>query len=506
MTEACLRSLREGRSLGSILEVLPEGGAWTEQALGCAHEALAALRVADPGAAEVVAALLPSPVVPPPRPPASDESADEQSDEEPMDEGAYGAVPPTGATALATQLEQDRNMARAEAAAKVARIAARQHIAKFAARYFRKTESVDKEDGTQCAAWMPCAALAEVQGLRAGSKLAGNGTHFKSTVMDTEHMARFIAANHAWLDANAVATEDIPLRVAREGSWATADALVTDLREARRAVLRYVAELEAVIAHLRNVFQTLDTAHASGGAEAVLSVIKVMDKRKRGRNDRLKLPYRKLTEEDQAFARDMLPGHGDAVMDGRRVLSVLHGLRILVWRHTDEPFPGALVLNCPSVLNSRVKWKGGKERGLAAAQRIIADLERCMLTPPTLWVCHQPPLAGAARLAAVAMQRERAAVPPVTAWRQMSPILLLTEPRSLALEPFCDPAPTQLAGKFTARPNRYPCSVAVNPPAVFELSSGPRSGPLLPRQQGLVVHDSVGQWVHAPGYVTVHQI
>ena len=334
-----------------------------------------------------------------------------------------------------------------------------------------------------------------------GSKLAGNGTHFKSTVMDTEHMARFIATHHAWLDAHSIANEDIPLRVAREGSWPTAEALVTDLREARRAVLRYVAELECVVAHMMSVFQSLDTAYSSGGSEAVLSVIRVLDKRKRGRNDRLKLPYRKLTEEDQAFARDMLPGHGDNIVDGRRVLSVLHGLRILMWRHTDELFPGTLVLNSPAVLNNRVKWKEGKERGLEAARRIAAELEHCIKNPSSsTWVCAQP-LSGAVTMAAEAMRRERAAVPSVTAWRHMPSATVFVEPRSLALEPFCDPAPTQLAGKFTARPNRYPCSVMVNPPAVFELSSGVRTGPLLPRQQGLVVHDSVGQWVHAPGYI-----
>ena len=149
-----------------ILEVLPEVGAWTAQALGCAHKALSVLKKSGRSdIVDIVEGLLPPPEVPPlPRPSTpTTESSSEHSDDEPADDGAYGAVTPVGATALITALEQDRNMAKAEASAKVARIAQRQHVAKFAARYCKKTESPDKEEGTQCAAWMPCVSVAEVR-------------------------------------------------------------------------------------------------------------------------------------------------------------------------------------------------------------------------------------------------------------------------------------------------------------------------------------------------------
>ena len=180
-------------------------------------------------------------------------------------------------------------------------------------------------------------------GFSAGQELAGNGTQFKAMCIDTEMVGRFVADHVAWLDARGIETADIPLRVARRGVWPDNDAFVEDAREARMCVIRYVTEVKLVISQLRDIFAALDSASASGGVDAVLGVIDGLDKRKRGRDDQLKLPLHRMADEDDAFARELLPPdqcRGAAANGARRVLSIIHSLRILAWMHTDEPFPG----------------------------------------------------------------------------------------------------------------------------------------------------------------------
>ena len=190
-----------------------------------------------------------------------------------------------------------------------------------------------------------------------------------------------------------------------------------------------------------------------------------------------------------------------AATDARRVLAVLHSLRVMAWRHTDEAFPGLAVINSRAALNSLTKWEDGRERRLSAADRLSAELGFVAAAPPALFVGSG--LSGAATAVSEALKKER--TDPITAWAAMPAVFIPVEPVGLKLTPFCEPAPETLAGKFTARQHRAPLEAGVLPPAVFELSDGPRTGPLLPRQHGLTVHDSVSQWVHAPGYIKFRQ-
>ena len=336
MTDAFVAALRApGTTVQNALELLPPHAAWTPDALARAHAAL--------NSAPALAAVLKPLLAVAPTPPVAMAVAVAAEDEEMP--SATGYTSSTDSDREGDAGARDDRSARADAADKIRRQSARYHIARFAARYFRLTESVDREDGTKCAVWAPCAALAEVLGMRAGRELAGNGTHFKATCADTEAVGRFVATHHAWMDTNEVGTESVPLRVAREGAWPDRAAVAAACRDARYSVLRYAAEMRTVIALIREVFAQLDAAHTSGGPEAVLSLVAGLDRRRRGREDRLKLPYRRLSDEDSAFARTMLPlaaAPGRAATDARRVLAVLHSLRVMAWRHTDEPFPGVL--------------------------------------------------------------------------------------------------------------------------------------------------------------------
>lgn len=357
----------------------------------------------------------------------------------------------------------------------------------------------DHEDDTKCACWTPCAKVAEIMGFAAGQDLAGNGTQFKALCIDTEHVGRFVADHYAWLESRGFDSENIPLRVARSGSWPDVAAYMEDARESRRCMIRYIAETKLVIGQLRDIFGALEQARAAGGVDAVLGVLETLDKRKRGRGDQLKLPYIALSEEDKAFARELMPEkqcRSRVADDARRVLSALHSLRTLAWTHTDETFPGRAVLNSPVVLNIRTKWNDGKERRLRAAERILESIERSMTSPPMDFIGAgfvSPASASSALLLS-------GNPPPLSSYADAS--FTITEPPGLALTPFCDPAPTLLAGRFTARHHRAPCEAVMRPPEVFELcerAPADPSAPLPPRCQGLTVHDTVGQWVHAPG-------
>ena len=354
----------------------------------------------------------------------------------------------------------------------------------------------DHEDDTKCACWTPCAKVAEIMGFAAGKDLAGNGTQFKALCIDTEHVGRFVADHYVWLESRGIESEHIPLRVARSGSWPDAAAYVDDAREARRCVIRFIAETKLVINQLRDIFAALDSASASGGVDAVFGVLDTLDKRKRGRGDQLKLPFIALSEEDKAFARELLPVtqcRGRIADDARRVLSGLHSLRTLVWPHTNELFPGRAVLNSPVVLNVRTKWSDDKERRLHAAERILESIERSMKNVPTDFIGSN--FVSPAHTASLGLA---ACTPPSVA----SAAFIPTEPAHLELTPFCDPAPALLVGRFTARHHRAPCEAAMRPPEVFELCervpADPKA-PIPPRCQGLTVHDTVGQWVQAPG-------
>ena len=501
MAEHFLAALRTAESLAHVLEQLPSQAVWarTPDATARVHAALDTLRARGRSdIAEVVAQQFPKPrgvedVVMEPAPAEEDDPGEAGEDE-------YATLASTSAP-LSAVLEADRAMAHTEAKERVRLQADQQHVVKFAARYFRITESVDREEGTKCAVWTPCAALAEVAGLRAGRELAGNGTHFKATYMDTEFMGRFVATNHKWLDAASVDTEDIPLRVARDGAWACTADYVVALREARRGLLRYVYEVEFVLAHMREVFTSLDGAARSGGGGAVVAVVEALDKRRRGRADRLKLPCRRLTEEDTAFAAELTPSEDESHAEARRVLAVLHNLRVLAWTHTEDRFPGATVLNSPAELNSQTKWEPGRERRLAAAHRWVAALDASIAAAAaSRWVGGG--LRGARATAATALAEERASAGGELRWGALGEAFLPVEAAGLQLAPFCDPAPAQLAGKYTARVHRDVCPAVVAPPAVFQLSEGGdplAAGALKPRQQGLTIHDTCGQWVHAPG-------
>ena len=511
MAENFLGALRSAESLPHVMEQLPPQSVWKNvpDAVARVHAALSSLRARGRSdIADVVAQHFPKPPRHVPEaievPPAPDEDMAEASTSCGEEEGDQYATLATPASApMKAVLQADRSLARTEAQDKVRLQAEQQHVAKFAARYFRITESVDREEGTKCAVWTPCAMLAEVAGLRGGRELAGNGTHFKATYMDTEFMGRFVTAHHAWLDANGVDTEDIPLRVARDGTWATEADFVMALREARRSLLRYIYEVEFVLTHMRQVFASLDAAATSGGPIAVMAVVSALDKRRRGRDDRLKLPCRRLTDEDNAFAAELLPASSDASQAAaRRVLAVLHNLRVLAWTHTEEPFPGAAVLNSPVELNSRTKWEPGRERRLAAAHRWVAALEADIAAGGARWATAD--LRGARQAAALALEAERAGPRAPLRWASLPDAFLPVEPAGLQLTPFCDPAPEQLAGKYTARVHRDVCPATVAPPSVFQLSESGvavAAGALKPRQQGLTIHDTCGQWVHAPGYL-----
>jgi len=241
--------------------------------------------------------------------------------------------------------QKDVLVAKREALDKINYKASRKHVAKFAPWYFRiSTSSSDDEKNDKTAVWSPCAVVSDFLGFRAGQELVGNGTQFKAMPLDVEHVGRFVSENLDWLAANNIATEDVPFRVARIGGWLSVEEFTRDMREARRCVLRYATEVRHVISHLRDVFEKLEEASTSGGPAAVMNVISAIDKRKRGRNDRIKLPSKNLNDEDKAFARELLPldcGQIAGAEDGRKVLAVLHNLRVLASKHTDEQFPGA---------------------------------------------------------------------------------------------------------------------------------------------------------------------
>ena len=291
MTDAFVAALRApGTTVQNALELLPPQAAWTQDSLARARAAL----YAAPALSAVISPLLsgPAPKV---------EAPGDEDDDVPCAAGY------TSSSDSEVDEKPDHQNANNDAADRVRRQAARYHIARFAARYFRLTESVDREDGTKCAVWAPCAALADVLGMRAGRELAGNGTHFKATCADTEAVGRFTACHHVWLDANDVGTEALPLRVAREGAWPTTEAASAAYREARYIVMRYAAEMRIVIASLRDVFSQLHSAHGHGGPEAVLAAVAGLDRRRRGRDDRLKLPYRRLSDEARLHHRGRTP-------------------------------------------------------------------------------------------------------------------------------------------------------------------------------------------------------
>ena len=164
------------------------------------------------------------------------------------------------------------------------------------------------------------------------------------------------------------------------------------------------------------------------------------------------------------------------------------------------------MLNSAVVLNIRTKWEEGRERRIRAAERIIVRIEQLMEQPPAEFIgtgFKSPARAASDALATAA------AVPRELSFKAISAMpFIIVEPAGLELRPFRDPAPKLLAGKFTARQHRAPCEASVQPPEVFELCErepADPNEPLHPRCQGITVHDTVGQWVQAPGYVKFRQ-
>jgi len=154
------------------------------------------------------------------------------------------------------------------------------------------------------------------------------------------------------------------------------------------------------------------------------------------------------------------------------------------------------VTNSIQILDRRTKWTK-KERRLVVVDRLVARLGEMIEAPASPFI--DPGLKGVQRLTDESLARV-SDVPEVRTWPDVMALpFIITEPRGLELRPFCDPAPASLAGKYTARQSKMTCEATVQPPHVFELAGGDPTGPLHPRFQGLAVHDTVGQWVHAPG-------
>ena len=510
--EEFLEILQTAENIDQVERSIPARASWTQTGLDRAVAVLKRRAESDRAFADEVLSMLPVPDKKFSCDGISPKSEDASSSQEEDDEEESEAVLPQqpsqpGACGVVTEedLAADADAARMSASAAVMRVMERSHVVHVAERYFTITTKLDKDEETRCAVWSVCDKLAKVNGIESARNLAGNGTHYKPLMQQTEDLSRFVCANYVWMQEHGVEPEDVPLDVATCGGWKSREDRLCKLREARRALLHFVTRADAVVDRLTVIFGKLHACQ--NGSMDAGEVVRALDTRTRGREDSHKMMTSHLVEDNYAFARRLIPLREDSyeedpcAIEHRKVIAVLHWLRTMAWMYTDRLFPGETTAD-HAKLNMLSGFGRDSVRRKEEACKLVAAME-LLIRQPSADVWTDVGLVGARQMVAASFMKE------MSRRREggIPSYFLPVEPKSLKLPPASLPAPAFIPGKLICPPHRGEAPAPLAPPNVFRLrkTRGVHGlGPLRPEEHGTTVDDSgPGQWRYVPMSIKV---
>lgn len=178
---------------------------------------------------------------------------------------------------------------------------------------------------------------------------------------------------------------------------------------------------------------------------------------------------------------DIIAGNEDV----RRILAVLHSVRVLSWTYSKTSFSGTRAANDEQLLNTLCGISSSRThvRRRDMADKLCETLENEVFSPTDVWTSG--PFRG--RLGALNARLEKA-----MATDALPPLVFPVDPSSLEREPiFLNPPPT-IPGKFVATIRRGEAPAPLVCPRVFHMTSP------LETRVGRSVEDTVGQWRHLP--------
>lgn len=363
-------------------------------------------------------------------------------------------------------LEDDRRAAEEAGRARIALVLSREHLCHAAERFFAKSDRGNTGE-ERCEVWGACATVANVMGMRLAQLLAGNGTQYKPDIQDAEDLGRLISTHSRTLSERGVRADGVPIRVAREGCWKTVDERIDSLRKARMRVIQYVAETDAVIDAVRRTLEDAETDPIATCAR--------LDRRKRGRGGKIKLGTGNVEDIDWAYAQTVCPQNEDA----KRILAVVHSIRIMTWGYSKTLFPNTKATNDEGILNVLCGLARGSERRREVAVKICEALEREIIARDESWVGER--FGGRQGVLRDALERALSST-------ALPPYFLPVDPPGLVRRLPHAEAPRSLPGKFVATIRRAEAAAPLVPPRVFRMEE----------RVGRSVEDTVGQWKHMP--------